>query len=91
MRRLLERYHGPTETKSAAAPKPLKDALSAYFDGDLKSLDAIACATGGTPFQRAVWAAERDIPAGTTVSYGALAQRIGKPAAVRAQAPAAAP
>jgi methylated-DNA-[protein]-cysteine S-methyltransferase len=84
MRRLLERHCGPTQPKSAAAPKLLKDALSAYFDGDLKSLNAISCATGGTPFQRMVWAALRDIPAGTTLSYGALAQRIGNPAAVRA-------
>ena len=84
MRRLLTRHYGPTEPKEAAAPKPLKAALSAYFDGDLTSLDAIACATGGTPFQRTVWAALRAIPAGTTLSYGALAQRIGKPAAVRA-------
>jgi methylated-DNA-[protein]-cysteine S-methyltransferase len=84
MRRLLERHYGPTEPKSAPAPKPLKDALTGYFDGDLKSLDTIVCATGGTPFQRAVWAALRDIPAGTTLSYGALAQRIGKPAALRA-------
>ena len=37
MRRLLERHYGPTEPKSAPAPKPLKDALTGYFDGDLKS------------------------------------------------------
>ena len=69
MRRLLERHYGPTEPKSAPVPKPLKDALTGYFDGDLKSLDAIVCATGGTSFQRAVWKALRDIPAGTTLSY----------------------
>jgi methylated-DNA-[protein]-cysteine S-methyltransferase len=84
MRSLLERHYGPTQPKAAVAPPALKGALSAYFDGDLTSLDAIACATGGTPFQRTVWAALRQIPAGTTLSYGALAQRIGKPAAVRA-------
>lgn len=84
MRRLLERHYGPIQPKNASVPMPLKDALSAYFDGNLESLDAITCATGGTPFQRTVWAALRDIPAGATLSYGALAQRIGKPAAVRA-------
>jgi methylated-DNA-[protein]-cysteine S-methyltransferase len=84
MRRLLERHYGPIKPKAAVAPKPLKAALSAYFEGDLTSLDAIECATGGTPFQRAVWTALRDIPAGTTLSYGALAQRIGRPTAVRA-------
>jgi methylated-DNA-[protein]-cysteine S-methyltransferase len=84
MRRLLVRHHGQIEPKAAVVPKPLKAALRAYFEGDLTSLDAVACATGGTPFQRTVWAALRGIPAGTTLSYGALAQRIGKPAAVRA-------
>ena len=85
MRRLLERHYGPVELKEAAAPKSLKSALGAYFDGDLTSLDTIACATtAGTEFQHTVWAALRNIPAGTTLSYGALAQRIGKPAAVRA-------
>ena len=79
MRRLLERHYGPTEPKSAPAPKPLMEALTGYFEGDLKSPDAIVCATGGTPFQRAVWEALRDIPAGSTLSYGGLAQRIGKP------------
>ena len=39
---------------------------------------------GGTAFQQAVWRALLAIPRGQTLSYGALAQRIGKPAAVRA-------
>jgi methylated-DNA-[protein]-cysteine S-methyltransferase len=84
MRRLLERHYGPVAPKAAVAPPAMKAALSAYFDGDLTSLGAIECATGGTPFQRAVWAALRGIPPGTTLSYGALAKRIGRPAAVRA-------
>jgi Methylated DNA-protein cysteine methyltransferase len=36
---------------------------------------------GGTPFQRAVWTAARDLPWGQTVSYGELARRIGTPGA----------
>ena len=84
MRRLLNRHYGQVEPKSAPVPKRLKDVFYAYFGGDLKSLDSIRCATGGTPFQRAVWAALRDIPVGTTMSYSGLAQRIGNPAAVRA-------
>lgn len=38
----------------------------------------------GTAFQRRVWEALRAIPAGTTLTYGALAARIGAPRAVRA-------
>jgi len=38
----------------------------------------------GTPFQQEVWGALREIPCGTTISYAALAARIGRPNAVRA-------
>jgi methylated-DNA-[protein]-cysteine S-methyltransferase len=62
----------------------IRDALIAYLGGDLAAIEGIAVATGGTDFQRLVWAALRGIPAGTTISYGALAARIGHPAAVRA-------
>jgi len=44
----------------------------------------------GTLFQRQVWAALRDIPAGQTRSYTDVARQIGKPAAVRAVAAACA-
>ena len=62
----------------------LAAAVSAYFDGDLTALDDLPTKTGGTPFQRNVWQALRTIPAGTTLSYGDLAARIGQPKAVRA-------
>jgi len=38
----------------------------------------------GTAFQRRVWQALREIPAGTTASYAEIAARIGAPKAVRA-------
>jgi AraC family transcriptional regulator of adaptative response/methylated-DNA-[protein]-cysteine methyltransferase len=44
----------------------------------------------GTAFQERVWQALRDIPAGQTVSYSELAQRIGAPKSVRAVAAACA-
>lgn len=44
----------------------------------------------GTAFQHRVWQALRQIPSGETVSYAELAQRIGKPKAVRAVASACA-
>lgn len=42
----------------------------------------------GTAFQQRVWQALREIPAGKTASYADVAQRIGKPKAVRAVAQA---
>ena len=44
----------------------------------------------GTTFQQRVWRALRDIPAGTTASYGQIAERIGAAAAARAVARACA-
>jgi len=44
----------------------------------------------GTAFQRRVWRALKDIPAGRTISYAELARRIGSPKAVRAVAGACA-
>ncbi|MGE8639122.1 MAG: bifunctional transcriptional activator/DNA repair enzyme AdaA [Achromobacter sp.] len=44
----------------------------------------------GTAFQRRVWEALRDIPAGTTATYTDIAERIGAPRAVRAVARACA-
>jgi methylated-DNA-[protein]-cysteine S-methyltransferase len=57
--------------------------LRAYFAGDLEALTAPA-RPGGTPFQRRVWAALAEEPPGQTVTYGALADRLGDPKAVRA-------
>jgi AraC family transcriptional regulator of adaptative response/methylated-DNA-[protein]-cysteine methyltransferase len=44
----------------------------------------------GTAFQRRVWKALQEVPAGTTVSYADIARRIGAPASVRAVAGACA-
>lgn len=44
----------------------------------------------GTAFQQRVWQALRQIPAGTTASYAAIAERIGAPGAARAVAAACA-
>lgn len=42
----------------------------------------------GTLFQQRVWQALRDIPPGTTATYAEIADRIGRPTAVRAVASA---
>ena len=53
-------------------------------NGRLNALDEIPVDTVGTDFQRQVWTALRDIPAGTTLSYGEMASRLGRPDAPRA-------
>lgn len=52
--------------------------VRAYFAGELTEFD-LAYTTGGTPFQRRVWAALESIPHGTTTTYGKIAERIGAP------------
>jgi methylated-DNA-[protein]-cysteine S-methyltransferase len=61
------------------------DTIAAYFDGELDALDRVATEpANGTAFQRDVWKRLREIPVGTTISYGELARRVGKPNAQRA-------
>ena len=67
-----------------ANPHGLSRAIRSYFAGELQAIDSLPVETAGTAFQREVWRALREIPCGTTVSYGELAARIGRPAAVRA-------
>ncbi|MEW1722510.1 methylated-DNA--[protein]-cysteine S-methyltransferase [Streptomyces sp. NPDC093109] len=71
-------------TEDAGAFTEIAAQLRAYFDGRLTRFD-IEHTAGGSDFQRRVWQALEDIPYGTTLSYGAIAARIGAPrAAVRA-------
>ena len=57
--------------------------LGEYFDGHRKVFD-LPLALDGTAFQRTVWAALLGIGYGQTVSYGQLADQIGRPTAARA-------
>ncbi|MER6993770.1 methylated-DNA--[protein]-cysteine S-methyltransferase [Saccharopolyspora hirsuta] len=57
--------------------------LAEYFAGRLTEFE-LPLDLVGTPFQQRVWTALREIPYGETVSYGELAERIGRPSASRA-------
>lgn len=86
MLRLMRNHYrkDAIDLREARRPTPAMQAMLAYFDGDLAGIDHLPVLTGGTDFQRQVWAALREIPCGTTISYQELAKRIGKPLAVRA-------
>jgi methylated-DNA-[protein]-cysteine S-methyltransferase len=86
LQKLLHRHYGKNSfvLESATNPGGLSEKLKRYFSGDLSSIDTLPVQTAGTAFQREVWHALREIPCGTTISYGQLAERIGRPAAVRA-------
>ncbi len=79
---------GTTELGSSRGevPAPLRTAaaqLGEYFSGARTSF-SLPLAPRGTAFQLAVWKALADIPYGETITYGELAQRVGRPAAFRA-------
>lgn len=86
MLRLLRLHYGEggVELVQGRTPESVRKPLLAYLGGDLHAIDEIEVATGGTAFQRELWAALRRIPVGETVSYGELAVRLGRPRAVRA-------
>ncbi|MGQ2990335.1 MAG: methylated-DNA--[protein]-cysteine S-methyltransferase [Brevundimonas sp.] len=84
LRRLLRLHYGAFDLTPGAAPEAVRAAVAAYFTGDPTALDRLDVQTGGTDFQRSVWAALRAIPPGQTRTYGQLAAAIGRPSAVRA-------
>jgi methylated-DNA-[protein]-cysteine S-methyltransferase len=84
MHQLLRLHYGPVALTPAPDAGPFGRAVAAYFEGDLAAFGAVPVCTGGTPFQRMVWAALCRIPPGTTTSYGRLAAAIGRPGASRA-------
>jgi O-6-methylguanine DNA methyltransferase len=80
----LKARFGDLKLTSGGAANPFRRRMEEYFAGDISALDRIAVDTGGTPFQQSVWRLLREIPAGTTATYGALAAKIGSPGAARA-------
>lgn len=57
--------------------------LDEYFQAKREKFD-LPLSVSGTPFQQDVWSALQQIPFGQTVSYSQIANRIGRPRAVRA-------
>jgi methylated-DNA-[protein]-cysteine S-methyltransferase len=84
MARLLRLHYGSLTPERGAAPASVTHVLTDYFEGELGHLGTIEWRTAGTPFQQTVWTALTAIMPGQTLSYGALAARIGCPGAARA-------
>jgi methylated-DNA-[protein]-cysteine S-methyltransferase len=76
-RRCLREHCGSIELTDAPAPAAVAQALARYFAGELNALDRLPTVTAGSTLQRRVWAALREIPAGTTTTYGKLAKQLG--------------
>ncbi len=81
-----ERHPKQAQSGWIRAEAPLRMArtqLDEYFAGERQHFE-LPLHPIGTAFQLAVWQELRRIPYGTTISYGELARRIGKPQAMRA-------
>lgn len=72
-----------SETK--APDHRIEEQLQRYFAGEPIAFD-LPFDFIGTPFQQTVWRVLVEIPYGQTISYSALAQKVGRPTAIRAVA-----
>jgi methylated-DNA-[protein]-cysteine S-methyltransferase len=77
---------GVDEDETGRAHRTLDDAatqLEQYFEGTRRCFD-LPMSMEGSAFQRQVWAQLQQIPFGTTVTYGQLAEQLGRRGAARA-------
>ena len=79
----LEALAGPLVPGPHPHTQALEGELAEYFAGDRKEF-SVPVVLSGTDFQERVWRALREIPYGTTISYGELARRVGSRRGVRA-------
>jgi methylated-DNA-[protein]-cysteine S-methyltransferase len=84
MRRWIGRHYPKAQLEEGKGPASVRQAFERYFAGDRRALETVPWRASGTAFQLKVWDALCTIPAGETLSYRGLAERIGKPSAVRA-------
>ncbi|HET8539968.1 MAG TPA: methylated-DNA--[protein]-cysteine S-methyltransferase [Anaeromyxobacter sp.] len=75
--RLRSRFGDAVELLGADDPLGLSARVRAYLAGELAALADVPVDGGGTAFQRRVWAALREVPAGGTASYAEIASRVG--------------
>jgi len=79
----LEADAGGPAVRDADATAAATSAVLEFMAGTRTRFD-LPLAPSGTAWQRAVWDALLAIPFGETATYGAIAQRLGRPSASRA-------
>jgi len=83
VRRMQRRFKCEPEQDDSLV-RPLLKMINGYLCGAETAWNFDIDYHGATEFQRAVWEETRKIPYGSTVSYGELARRAGRPKAARA-------
>jgi AraC family transcriptional regulator of adaptative response/methylated-DNA-[protein]-cysteine methyltransferase len=82
--RSIRKYFGvPVIPGENGILQSTREELRRYFKGELREF-SIPMDVPGSEFQRVVWKALTEIPYGETMSYEALAKKIGKVRAARA-------
>mgnify|MGYP000858018593 FL=1 len=74
---------GGAEVRETGLLRRAAQQLSEYFAGKRRAFD-LPLQAQGTPFQKRVWQALREIPYGQTRGYGEIAASLGNPKAGRA-------
>jgi methylated-DNA-[protein]-cysteine S-methyltransferase len=78
---------GEPDGRTVEAPETVRrtiDGIASLLDGERTDLRWVTLDESGLdPFPRAVYAAAREIPAGSTASYGELARLVGAPNSAR--------
>ncbi|AGB45570.1 O-6-methylguanine DNA methyltransferase [Mesorhizobium australicum WSM2073] len=87
---LANRFPGRVLLEDAAGLRDDLAAIARFIETPGAGLDLPLDMRHGTPFQQRVWEALRAIPCGATVTYTALARRLGMPDGARAVATACA-
>lgn len=80
----------PVQPQRRADLGPVTAAVLAYHRGQLDAIDPVAVRQHSGEFLEHVWEVLRAVPAGAPLSYTELADKAGRPAAVRAAASACA-
>ncbi|MEL6590730.1 MAG: methylated-DNA--[protein]-cysteine S-methyltransferase [Bacteroidota bacterium] len=80
---LQKHFQAPILVGENTHTRQLKSELAEYFAGERTEF-SVPLQMVGTDFQRSIWQALLEVPYGETTSYGALAEQINNPKAVRA-------
>ncbi|MBZ9797714.1 methylated-DNA--[protein]-cysteine S-methyltransferase [Mesorhizobium sp. ES1-4] len=89
-RDLANRFPGRVLLEDEAGLRGDLAAIASFIEKPAAGLDLPLDMRHGTPFQQRVWQMLRTIPCGATVTYTALARRLGMPDGARAVARACA-
>lgn len=81
----LAETHGKIAPGQTHVTRAVCEQLALYFKGELTQFD-LPLTLHGTEFTQSVWRALIALKHGETISYGALAERLGNPSATRAVA-----